>query len=676
MEVLGTNIMRGPNCWSLNHHRLIVINVAVQEREVEAAREVTDFKGEDMGKYEGEARVGYLFAVIALQLQRQAGVECSFKSAEATDTGLVTRVIFEYADEQVGLLAAAIAANMTVALLQKEEQDVPKYASMIQERWDATKVHQLTMSMVEEAIRRKIPCIPLDKRVLIQMGYGANQKRIQKSVTGATGSIGVKIASNKESAKALLRSLGVPVPGGKLISRVDSLKKAIKTIGFPIVIKPIHGSNGRGVGVNIRNYDDAVQAFHAAKESSGVSGVIVERFVTGWDYRLLVIGYKFVAAAKRTPAMVTGNGVSTIGELIEVVNRDPRRGTGHSKPLTTIKVDENTRNILKNNDLSLDAVLPAGKSLQLKSIANISAGGTSTDVTECVHPDNVLMAERIAHIVGLDICGMDIISPDICVPLGQNDGAVVEVNSAPGFRLHMEPTEGTPRNVAGAVIDMLFPAVDCWRIPIVAFIGPGGVGDLIVDLMRVKGHRVGSATSKGIYIQNIMILQEDARGYKHAEVVLKDPTVDLAVFECSASEIMETGLAFHYCDIGIVIDAGETAAAAAVVPGAVLPSGYAILNADDEIVHQMGKGLSCKIGYISLDGANAYVAGHCRSGGAAVVVEDGDIMICDGEIRTRVGAVSDIEGDDPETRGVLACVLVGWINGMEVEAIRRVISCQ
>ena len=653
MEILETRIMRGPNCWSLRHHQLIVMNVVMEDWEIA----------------EGELAAGDMLAMVALQLQRQAGIDCSYKNAETTDQPLVIRVIVEYVDEQVGLFAVAIAANIAGALLRKEDHDIAEYVRMVQERWDAIKVHQLTMSIVEEAIKRKIPCLRLDKRVLIQMGYGANQKRIQKSVTDATGSIGVKIVGNKESAKELLRSLGVPVPGGKLISRVDSLKKAIKSIGYPVVIKPIHGNNGRGVGVNIRNYDDAVLAFHAARDTSGTGRVIVEKFVRGWDYRLLVIGYKFVAAAKRTPAMVTGDGVSTVSELIEIVNRDPRRGTGHNKPLTTIKVDESTRNILKSNDLSLDSVLPEGRCLLLKSIANISAGGTSTDVTEWVHPDNIFMAERIARIVGLDICGMDVISPDIGVPLAQNGGAVVEVNSAPGFRLHLEPTEGTPRNVAGAVIDMMFPSENCWRIPIVAFMGPGDMGDLIAGLMSGKGYRVGRATSKGVYIQNVMITQDEARDYIHAELVLKDPTVDMAVFECSARGIFENGLAFHYCDIGIVIVRGGMTRAAEVIPGIVLSSGYAILNADDEIVYQMGKGLVCKICYISLDGASPYVAEHCEGGGCAATVEDGYIVIREGNTRMKIAPMNEVIGDDVMKRSILASILVGWIHGMEQKVI-------
>jgi cyanophycin synthetase len=705
MRILETHMTRGPNCWSISHHRLIVLNIEITAGERDAVRNALhfiretkvrllemfndrfagDFEEDLAGQFEGAVLIGYMSALIALKLQRQEGMGCSFKMARATDKPGITQAVFEYTDEYVGSLAAEAAVKIAGSLLKKEKYAVSNDVLAIQDYLDNTRSHPLTASIVEEAIRRKIPCIPLNKRQLIQLGYGASQKRIQKSATGQTSSTGVKIAGNKELSKELLRSLGIPVPVGKLIFRETALVNAIKGIGYPVVLKPASGNNGKGVCVDVKDYEAAVTAFQVAKSISGQAGVIVEKYITGSDYRLLVIGYKLVAAAKRTPAMVTGDGISTISGLIDRVNSDPRRGTGHSKPLTIIIVDEATRNILKQSGLSLDTVLPPGKRLFLKSIANLSAGGTSMDVTEMVHPDNVFMAERITRIIGLDICGMDIISPDIGVPFHLNGGTLIEVNSGPGFRLHMDPTEGKPRNVAGSVIDMLFPEGSPSRIPIIAVTGPYNkmiACDLIGSMMGKAGYKTGCATSAGIHIQNVMIMEEDATSYEHAELVLKDPTIDLAVFGCALPGILATGLAFHNCDTGIVIDLDtggtEMTRAASVIPGCVLPSGYAILNADHETVYQMHKGLECKLAYFSTDEQNPYIIEHLKNGGHAAIVENGHITVCRGADKIWIIGRSDIPvtiWDDPSLiRNILAAVLVGLIYKIDRELIRGVLD--
>ena len=711
MKILEAHILRGPNCWSISHHRLIVMHMDMNTGEkndlsfIHGVRDklsamfdagfIRDFEEGLAGSPERRTIIGYTFALVAIYLQREAGAECSYKAVEIMDGPPIMQVVFEYADMNVGMLVAGITIKIIESLLRKEDYDISNDVRVIQGAWENANNYQLTASIVDEAIRRKIPCIQLNGKMLVQLGYGASQKRILRSTTGDTSSIGVKIAGNKELSKELLRSFGVPVPAGKLIFRENSLAGAIKSIGYPVVLKPAGGNNGRGVSVNVTGYEDALAAFQAAKNISGAGGVIVEKFITGSDYRILVINYQFVAAAQRTPAMVTGDGVSTIHELIAIVNSDPRRGAGHSKPLTIITVDDEVRSRLQRNGLSLDSVLPSGKPMFLKSVANLSAGGTSTDVTDLVHPDNIFMAERITRIVGLDVCGLDIISPDIGVPFNLNGGSVVEVNSSPGFRLHMEPAEGKPRNVAGSVIDMLFPAGSPSRIPIIAVTGAYNkmnTCDLIAQMMSKAGYKVGCATSGGVHIRNFMVLQGDAAYYNQAEMVLKDPTIDLAVFECALPGILGTGLAFHNCDIGIVtgLDPGgadarerEMRRAAAVVPGCVLPSGYAILNADDEIVYRMHKGLECKIAYFSMFADNPYIAGHIQNGGSAAIVDDGHITVCEGLDKIRIMRVSDIAGigagavaaGDPFLmRHILAFVLAGSIFRIPVEVIREMLT--
>jgi len=626
-----------------------------------------------------------VISFIAIELQRQAGMDCKYRRNKKKGSLYGVELAFDYIDKEAGLLAAKAAIRMVESLLKNNEVDVSTETKKIQERWEKVRLGQLTECIVDEVIKRKIPFLYLTNKPLIQLGYGQNQKRIQSSVTNHTSSIGVKLAGNKEQTKNFLKSLGVPVPTGKLISEESSLADAIDFIGYPVVLKPPGGNQGRGVSVNINNYEDAINAFHTARRISG-SRVIVEKFIRGSDYRLLVINYKFVAATKRTPAMIIGNGHSTISELINIVNSDPRRGEGHSKPLSFIKVDEATRKILRNKGLSVETILPNHEPLFLKSIANLSAGGTSMDVTELVHPHNVLMAERITKIIGLDICGLDIITPDIAIPINTDSGAVVEVNSAPGFRLHMEPAEGIPRNAAGSVIDMLFPENTPSRIPIIAVTGSYNttmICSLIVYLMNKLGYKVGSATAKGIYIQNILIQKEDSTNCENTQLVLKDPTIDFAVFECSPLGILENGLGFYNCDIGIVVDAKaipniDISNAISVVPASVLPTGYAILNADNEVLYQMHSGLDCKVVFFSVNGNNPHIAEHLEKGGCAAVVENDYINIYTGLDKIKLLKITEIQYQSNDLlfieNVILPFILSAFVQNISIEDIKGILT--
>jgi cyanophycin synthetase len=473
------------------------------------------------------------------------------------------------------------------------------------------------------------------------------------------------------------------------VYNAEELKKAVQDLGYPIVTKPLDGNHGKGASINIRNLKDAQKGFTEAQKYS--RGVIVEQFIQGYDFRLLVVNKKFVAAAKRTPAMVIGDGQCNIQQLIDKVNKDPRRGVGHEKELTQIKVDKNTRDILKEKGLTLKSVLAAGERLFLKTTANISTGGTATDVTDLVDPYNVLMAERIAGIIGLDICGIDVMTTDIAIPLNEARGAVLEVNAAPGFRMHVAPTEGLPRNVAEPVIDMLFPQGCPARIPIIAVTGTNGkttTTRLTAHIVKSVGYQVGYTTTDGIYIQDRLLEKGDTTGAKSTAFVLRDPTVNFAVLECARGGMLRSGLGFETCDVGILTNVAadhlglrdihtveEMAHVKAVVPKSVRKDGYAILNADDDLVYKIHKELECNVAFFSLDENNPRILKHTARGGLAAVLENGYISIYKNSYKVRVDRVADI----PLTFGgrakfnienVLAATLATYVSRIPVEDIK------
>jgi len=709
MKIVDIRAMRGPNYWSIWRHKLIVMRLDIEELEelptnlidgfperlekkfptMFSHRCSENFEGGFFHRVKEGTWMGHVVEHIALEIQTLAGMDVGFGRTRGTGEKGIYNVVFAYTEEKVGAYAAKAAVRIADALVKNTEYDLAEDIQTMREIREDERLGPSTGSIVDEARNRGIPWIRLNRHSLVQLGYGVKQKRIQATVASTTGSIAVEIACDKEETKNLLESFSIPVPSGRIIYDEEDLERAIDKIGYPVVLKPVNGNHGRGATINVTNWADAVEALAVAKKIS--RGVIVEKFITGFDYRVLVINYKFVAAAKRTPAMVTGDGKSTIQELIDIVNSDPRRGYGHEKVLTAIKVDEMTINILEEKNLTLQSILPKGEGLHLKATANLSTGGTSTDVTDLVHPNNIFMAERIAKIIGLDICGIDIMTNDISVQLRENGGAVLEVNAAPGFRMHIAPTEGLPRNVAEPVVDMLYPPGSSARIPIIAVTGTNGkttTTRLIAHIVKTMGHKVGFTTTDGIYIQNRMMEVGDCTGPVSAEFVLKDPTVEFAVLECARGGILKAGLGFHNCDIGIVTNVAadhlglksintleEMARVKAVIPESVLPNGYAILNADDELVYNMHKGLECNIAYFSLDENNPHIIEHTKRGGLAAIVENGYVTICKGLWKIRVDKVVNI----PLTfsgkalfmiQNILPAVLAGFIRNYKIEDMR------
>jgi cyanophycin synthetase len=709
MRILEIRAMRGPNYWSVRRHKLIVMTLDLEELEEQPTNKIDGFyerlKAMFPSMYEHRCSVGtpggffervkegtwmgHVIEHIALEIQTLAGMDVGFGRTRTYGEHGVYHVVFAYMEEKVGRYAAKAATRIAEALIDGTEYDLSDDIQEMREIRDRERLGPSTGSIIEEAVSRGIPWIRLNKYSLCQLGYGANQKRIQATVTSDTSSIGVEIACDKEDTKHLLEMAEVPIPKGDIIRSHAGLEEAIDSIGYPIVVKPINGNHGRGITANITNWEDAKIAFDAAKEVS--RSVIVEKHITGEDYRLLVINYKLVAAALRTPAHVIGDGKSTIQQLIDEINKDPRRGYGHEEVLTMIKVNEMTEVILESKGYTVDTVIAAGEFLKLKDTANLSTGGTATDVTDIVHPSNVFMAERISKIIGLDICGIDIMTSDISKPLSETDGAVLEVNAGPGFRMHLAPTDGLPRNVAAPVIDMLYPPGATSRIPIVAVTGTNGkttTTRLIAHMVKMNGQKVGYTTSDGVYVQNQLMMTGDCTGPASAEFVLRDPTVEFAVLECARGGLLRAGLGFHKCDIGIVTNVAadhlglkgihtieQLARVKGVIPETVLPDGYAILNADDELVYEMRKNVECKVALFSMNENSERIAAHSRNGGLSAIYENGFITICKGEWKIRVMKAVNI----PLTFGgkaafmiqnVLPAVLTGYIQGFSLELIK------
>lgn len=709
MKIININVMRGPNYWSVRRHKLIVMVLDLEELEELPTNKIPGFDARlkkmfpgmqehrcSVGKAGGFFKrikegtwMGHVVEHIALEIQTMAGMDTGFGRTRDYGEKGVYNVVFDYHEEKVGVYAAKAAVRIAEALISGDKYDLDADIQEMRELRESVRLGPSTASIIDEAVSRGIPWIRLNKYSLCQLGYGENQKRIQATVTSQTSSIGVELACDKEDTKYLLEQAEIPVPKGEIVKSEDSLLSALRSIGYPVVIKPVNGNHGRGITTNITDKENALIAYNAAKNVS--RSVIVERYITGDDYRVLVINYKLVAAAKRTPARVIGDGKSTIEQLIEEVNKHPKRGYGHEKVLTYITVDDMTMTILKNKKLTLKSVLKANEILDLKDTANLSTGGTAEDVTDIIHPYNVFMCERIARIIGLDICGIDIMTSSISQPLPETNGAVLEVNAAPGFRMHLDPAEGLARNIAAPVIDMLFPPGQDFKIPIVAVTGTNGkttTTRLIAHLLKLRGYKVGYTTTDGIYIQNRLLVKGDCTGPQSAEFVLRDPTVNFAVLETARGGLLRAGLGFATCNVGVVTNVAadhlglkgihtieQLAKVKGVIPESVMPSGYAILNADDDLVYNMRTDLTCNVALFSMDEENAKIKKHAKRGGMSAIYENGYITICKGEWKLRICKAINV----PLTMGgrasfmiqnILPAALTAFVSGVKIEDIK------
>jgi len=678
MKILEIKVLKGPNYWSVRRNKLIQMKLDLEELEKQPTNTIPGFRerleklfpsmiehrcsesvrGGFFKRVDEGTWMGHVIEHVALEIQTLAGMDTGFGRTRTPDGEKegVYYVVFSYMEEDAGMYAAKAAVRIAQALIDNTEYNLAEDIQQMREIREDTRLGPSTGCIVDEAAKRGIPFIRLNKQSLVQLGYGVNQKRIRATIASTTSNIAVDIACDKEETKLLLGAAEIPVPGGTVIRTEESLKDAIEKFGYPLVIKPIDGNHGKGNTTNINTWEQALKAFESAKSYS--RSVIVEKFITGVDFRILVINYKFICAALRTPASVIGDGKNTIQLLIDETNKDPRRGYGHEKVLTQITIDQSTQKMLDDIGYTLDTVPQKGELVLLKSTANLSTGGTSTDVTDEVHPANIFMCERIAKIIGLDICGIDIMAADLRTPVSENGGAILEVNAAPGFRMHIEPSAGLPRNAAEPVVDMLFPKGSAGRIPIIAITGTNGkttTTRLTAHIAKSAGKKVGYTTSDGVYIQNQLMMKGDCTGPVSSTFVLKDPTVDFAVLECARGGILKSGLAFQNCEVAVVTNVAADhmglggihtieamAKVKAVVPETVFQHGYAVLNADDDLVYAMKEGLKCNIALFSMDENNPRIKEHAAENGLSCVFENGFVTIMKGGWKIRVLSVKNI----------------------------------
>lgn len=714
MEIRNVRALSGPNYWSANRHKLIVMELDLQELEEKPTDKIPGFYeriiaqmpsmyphrcsiGEPGGFFERVKRgtwMGHVIEHIALEIQTLAGMECGFgRTREMAERG-VYNVVFSYWEKRAGIYAAKAAVRIAENLIEDKDIELDYFVQRLREIREEDRLGPSTGSLVEEAEKRKIPWIRLNNHSLVQLGYGVNQKRIQATIASTTSSIAVEIACDKEDTKELLEAAEIPVPKGRIIYDEEDLENAIDRLGYPLALKPIAGNHGRGITTNVKNLEDAKEALRIAKEHS--RRVIVEQFITGFDHRVLVINYKFEAAAVRKPAAVVGDGTSTIQQLIDKVNEDPRRGFGHEKVLTAITVNDQTINFLKDQELTVESVPKKDEEILLKPTANLSTGGTAEDITDQVHPSIITMCERVARIIGLDICGIDIMAPSLFRPMKETGGAILEVNAAPGFRMHLEPTHGLPRNVAEPVIDMLFPSKQNYdRIPIIAISGTNGkttTSRLTSHIVKSAGYNVGYTTTDGVYIGDELMMTGDCTGPRSAEFVLKDPTVDFAVLESARGGLLRAGLGFHKCNTAVVTNVGgdhlgiggidsieKLAHVKAVVTKVVLPGGYAVLNADDDLVYSMRKTSTGETALFSMNENSNRIKDHAKKNGLACVYENGYITLLKGTWKVRVAEAKNIpitfDGRaEFNIQNVMAATLAAYTNGIKASEIRAALK--
>ncbi|HLA93960.1 MAG TPA: cyanophycin synthetase [Actinomycetota bacterium] len=659
MSLVETQVFRGPNYWSydpcirllvdlgsleewpsntipLFNERLLELLPGVGEHSCSLGR-----RGGFRERLADGTWVGHVAEHIAIELQRESGAHVyRGKTRSAGEPGRYN-VIYGYWEERVGLAAGELAVRLVNHLVKAEKDfEFPLELERLILLAERRAFGPSTQAILDEASSRDIPFIRLNEASLVQLGWGKYQQRIRATMTSKTSALAVDIAGDKDVTRRLLAAAGLPVPRGEIVLNEDGAVATAERIGFPVVTKPLDGNHGRGVGLDLRTEREVRAGFKRAVREARRAQVIVESFVTGNDYRVLVIGGRMVAVAERVPAHVTGDGIHAVAELVEITNQDPRRGVGHEKVLTRIKVDDAAIALLKKQGFALEDVPPEGVMVKLVETGNMSTGGSSIDRTWEAHEENVEIAEEAARVVGLDVGGIDFLAPDITQPVRETGGAIVEVNAAPGFRMHTHPTEGEPQYVAMHVVDLLFPPGTPSRIPIVAVTGSNGkttTTRMIAHIFKGMGRSVGMTTTDGIYIDERLVKRADASGPKSAQMVLQNPRVDLAVFETARGGILREGLGYGKNDVAVVINVTgdhlglkgidtleQLAAVKQVVVEAVPKTGWAVLNADDPLVAEMRKACSGSVILFTMQERNELVDRWVRRGGKAVVLEKSD----------------------------------------------------
>jgi len=593
--------------------------------------------------------MGHIMEHVALEIQNIAGSGVSFGRTRTTGEPGMYNMVYAYKQRDAGIEAGHLALRLLMHLLPKKLQKQVEYEiddefdfeselEAFVRRAQRREFGPSTQSLVDAAVERDIPWLRLNDYSLVQFGHGKYQTRIQATVTSSTGTISTSLASDKEGTHSLLKDMGLPVPKQDMFSSEDEAVSAAKRIGYPVVIKPLDANHGRGISINLTTDEQVREAYHVAKEQGRSRFVLVESFITGFDHRMLVINNELVAVAKRVPGHVIGDGKSTITELIDIVNADPRRGIGHEKVLTRLEIDSQAMRLLLDAGYGEKTVLKKGEQFFLRSTANLSTGGTAIDMTDVVHPDNREMAIRAVRAVGLDIGGVDFLTDDITHSYKDVGGAIVEVNAGPGFRMHVAPSEGESRDVAGKVLDMLYPPGAPARIPVAAITGTNGkttTTRMLAHIMKTSGHTVGMTSTGGIQVDGRVTVKGDMTGPQSAQIVLRDPTIDFAVLETARGGILRAGLGYRECDVAACINISadhmglggiETLEQLARVKETVVrvANDTAVLNADDKLCLKMADNCRARhLCYVTMDPTHGLVREHIRANGRAVVLEKG-----------------------------------------------------
>ncbi|HIG77305.1 MAG TPA: cyanophycin synthetase, partial [Candidatus Lambdaproteobacteria bacterium] len=600
--------------------------------------------------------MGHIMEHVALELQGIAGSEVTFGRTRSTGNPGEYNMVFQYMQRDVGLKASELALRLLLCLLPnslKKQLDTPPSADFnFEEERDAfirfAQRHEFgpsTASLVNAAKERGIPYLRLNRFSLVQFGHGKYQRRIQATITSETRQIAVVIAGDKEETHTILYDLGLPTTMQRLAYSEEEAVSQAENLGFPVVVKPLDGNHGRGVSTNLISIEQVVLGFNEARAQSNNEAIIIENYVTGFDHRMLVVNGELVAVSKRVPGHVVGDGEKTIEELVEIVNSDPRRGIGHEKVLTRLKFDEQAERLMKESEYSSQTVLTKGEIFYLRSTGNLSTGGTAIDLTDVVHPDNREMAVRAVKSIGLDIGGVDFLTDDITQSYKDIGGAIVEVNAAPGFRMHVAPSEGKPRDVATSVMDMLFPPGSPSCIPIAAITGTNGkttTARMLSYIMKTSGNTVGMTSTDGVYIDGHLTVKGDMTGPVSSQMVLRDPSVDVAVMEVARGGMLKKGVGFPKCDVAACLNVSadhlglrgiDTVEQLARVKRIIIEiaTDTAVLNADDSLCLEMANHTKAEnICYVTLADNHPLVRKHIRAEGRAVVLEkglNGDMII-------------------------------------------------
>jgi len=697
MKLSRIRALRGPNLWT--HHTAIEVVVTCSPENTNIS-ELPGFEGRlrsrfpEIGSLQSAGQTGavcmaHVLGLAALGLQAQAGCPVTFRRTTPTMESGVFQVIVEYTEEAVGRLALELAQALCQAALNDTPFDVQQALSQLRELDEDVRLGPSTGAIVDAAVARGIPFRRMTQGSMVAFGWGSKQRRIQAAETDTTGAIAEAIAQDKQLTKKLLAAAGVPVPRGREVDSPEDAWAAALEIGLPVVVKPIDGNQGKGVSVNITTREQIFAAYKTATDFR--SQILVEKFLPGHDFRLLVVGDKLVAAAQREAPHVVGDGKHSIRELVDVVNQDPKRGSGHATSLTKIRFDDIALACLSDQGLKAESVPVRGQRVILRRNANLSTGGTATDVTDDVHPDVAARAVAAARMVGLDICGVDVVTDSIHHSLEKSGGGVVEVNAAPGLRMHIAPSFGKGRAVGEAIVQYMFGQQGNGRIPLVAVTGTNGKTTtvrLISHLLAQSGLCVGMTNTDGVYIGGQRIDTGDCSGPKSARNVLQHPDVDAAVLETARGGMLREGLAFDRCDVAVVTNIGsgdhlglnyittleDLAVLKRVIVKNIADQGVAVLNAADPTVADMAKHCPGSVVFFSMSRQHPVMAAHLALGQKAVYVEDGFLVAVQGSYQHKI-ALSAIPVTGAgrigfQVENVMASVAAVWALGLSWDVIR------